>query len=134
MSTRWHPLSQKTLRENWPYAREYKGSTNTTCSIVFMPSETIVTTWNAYSFITLHQRFILNSLSGNLTKWSNTLKQFVGNLLTNCLSVFDHFVDLVLKRLSHENHFVVSEVLEAVRWAFLYKFPVHRNLGKTLVA
>ena len=27
-----------------------------------------------------------------LTKWSNTLKQFVGNLSTNVLSVFDHFV------------------------------------------
>ena len=28
-----------------------------------------------------------NSLSANPTKWSNTLKQFVGNLPTNCLSV-----------------------------------------------
>ena len=29
-----------------------------------------------------------------------TLKQFVGNLPTNCLSVFDHFVKLALKGLS----------------------------------
>ena len=36
-------------------------------------------------------------LSANFTKWSNTLKQFVEKLLTNCLSVFDHFVELVLK-------------------------------------
>ena len=28
--------------------------------------------------------------SKNSTPWSNTLKQFVGNLPTNCLSVFDH--------------------------------------------
>ena len=28
----------------------------------------------------------VNPLSANFTKWSNTLKQFVGNLLTNCLS------------------------------------------------
>ena len=28
-------------------------------------------------------------------------KQFVGNLPTNCLSVFDHFVKLVLKELSN---------------------------------
>ena len=35
-----------------------------------------------------------NYLSANATKWTNTLKQFVGNLLTNCLSVFDHFVRL----------------------------------------
>ena len=38
-----------------------------------------------------------NLLSASPTKWSNTLKQFVGNLLTNCLSVFDHFVRLALK-------------------------------------
>ena len=41
----------------------------------------------------------VNSLSVNLTKWSNTLKQFVGNLPTNCFSVFDHFVRLALKGL-----------------------------------
>ena len=40
-----------------------------------------------------------NPLSANFTKWSNTLKRFVGKLLTNCLSVFDHFVGLVLKGL-----------------------------------
>ena len=37
----------------------------------------------------------LNPLSANLTKWSNTLKQFVGKLPANCLGVFDHFVGLV---------------------------------------
>ena len=39
----------------------------------------------------------LNPLSANPTKWSNTLKQFVGNLPTNW--VFDHFVKLALKGL-----------------------------------
>ena len=39
----------------------------------------------------------LNPLSANLTKWSNTLKQFTDNLPTNCLGVFDHFVGLALK-------------------------------------
>ena len=42
----------------------------------------------------------INPLSVNPTKWSNTLKQFLGKLLTNCLSVFDHFVGLALKGLS----------------------------------
>ena len=42
---------------------------------------------------------IFNPLSANPTKWSNTPKQFVSNLGTNCLSVFDHFVKLALKRL-----------------------------------
>ena len=41
----------------------------------------------------------INPLSANPTKWSNTLKQFVGSLPTNCLSVFDHFVILALKGL-----------------------------------
>ena len=44
--------------------------------------------------------FGLNPLSANPTKWSDTLKQFVANLLMNCLSVFDHFVKLVLKGLT----------------------------------
>ena len=42
----------------------------------------------------------VNPLSANPTKWPNTLKQFVGNSLTNCLSVFDHFVKLMLKGLN----------------------------------
>ena len=40
-----------------------------------------------------------NPLSANITKRSNTLKQFVGKLPTNYLSVFNHFVGLVLKGL-----------------------------------
>ena len=40
-----------------------------------------------------------NPLSANFMKWSNTLKQFVCKLPTNCLSVFDHFAGLALKRL-----------------------------------
>ena len=39
-------------------------------------------------------RFDLNLLSANITKWSNTLIQLVGNLATNFLRVFDHFVGL----------------------------------------
>ena len=42
---------------------------------------------------------VFNPLSANPAKWSNTLKQFVSNLATNCLSVFDHFVKLTLKGL-----------------------------------
>ena len=48
------------------------------------------------------QNFEGNPLSINLTKCSNTLKQFVGNLATNCLRVFDHFVGLALKELTHK--------------------------------
>ena len=42
---------------------------------------------------------MINPLSANPTKWSNTLKQFVGNLPTKCLSVFDYFLKLTLKGL-----------------------------------
>ena len=41
----------------------------------------------------------LTLLSSNPTKWSNTLKQFLGKLPTNRLSVFYHFVGLALKGL-----------------------------------
>ena len=41
----------------------------------------------------------INPVSANFTKWSDTLKLFVGKLPTNCLSVFDHFVNLALKEL-----------------------------------
>ena len=44
-----------------------------------------------------------NPLSAKLTKRPNKLKQFVGNLPTNCLSVFGHFVGLALKGLIHLN-------------------------------
>ena len=50
-------------------------------------------------------RSYLGTLSANLTKWSNTLKQFVGNLPTNCLSGFDHFVKLALKGLNNYSGF-----------------------------
>ena len=60
--------------------------------------------------------FEVNPLRANATKWSNTLKQFVGNLPTNCLSVFDHFVKLALKgliilRTSYCSHHVTNEAL-----------------------
>ena len=42
---------------------------------------------------------IIIPLSANPEKWSNTLKQIVGNLPTICLSVFDHFINLALKGL-----------------------------------
>ena len=47
----------------------------------------------------------LNPLGANSIKWSNTLKQFVSKLPTNCLSVFDHFVKLMLKGLINREWF-----------------------------
>ena len=53
-------------------------------------------TWGSKSY-----DIIINPLSANPTKWSNTLKQFVSNLQMNCLSVFDHFGKLALKGLRY---------------------------------
>ena len=52
-----------------------------------------------------------NPLSANPTKWSNTLQQFVVKLPTNCLSVFDHFVNLALKGLKFIWDFVRFSVM-----------------------
>ena len=49
---------------------------------------------------------LFHPFSANPTKWSNTLKQFVGNLPTNCLNVFDHFVGLALKELKVLNNYI----------------------------
>ena len=47
---------------------------------------------------------LLNPLSVNLTKWLYTLKQFVGKnkKSTICLSVFEHFLGLMLKGLNEQ--------------------------------
>ena len=47
-------------------------------------------------------RKFFNPLSAKLREWPNTLKQFVSNFPTNCLSVFGHFVGLALKGLNLE--------------------------------
>ena len=48
---------------------------------------------------------LFNPLNRNPTKWQNTLKQFLGNLPTNCLSMFDHFGALALKGLNRPHQF-----------------------------
>ena len=45
---------------------------------------------------------VINPLNDSPTKRSNTLKKFVNNLQTNCLSVFDHFVGLGVKALMQQ--------------------------------
>ena len=58
----------------------------------------------------MHIVVLLNPLNAKFIKWSNTLKQFVGKLPTNCLSVFDHFVGLALKGLKQ-----MGEISDAER-------------------
>ena len=56
---------------------------------------------------------IVNPLSANQIKSSNTLKQFVGKHPTNFLSVFEYFVELALEWLSSEslNFFLNNQVV-----------------------
>ena len=67
------------------------------------PKNTVVTDKTSFFVVVLFRArhsICLNSLSANSTKWPNTLKQFVSQLPTNCLRLFDHFVGLALKGLT----------------------------------
>ena len=66
----------------------------------------------------------INPLSANFTKWSNTLKQFVGNLPTNCLSVFDHFVGLVFKGLKTYHSFYFHQLKSSLQWNFFHELKL----------
>ena len=52
-----------------------------------------------YIFFPFFSGNTINPLSTNPTRWSNTLKQFVGELPTNCLLVLEHFPGLTLTEL-----------------------------------
>ena len=72
------------------------------------------------------QQLAINPLSANPTKWSNTLKQFVGKFPTNCLSVFDHFVKLALKGLSSEMYYNYNKS-RINPWCLEGSTPPHKN-------
>ena len=81
----------------------------------------------------------VNPLSTNPTKRSNTLKQFVGKLPTNCLSVFDHFVGLALKGLiysSYKNRVTSlrSSCAGALQKCFSVRFCKHYRKVPVVVA
>ena len=65
-----------------------------------LESSTILHQLNIQKLMT--EIITVNPLSAKLIKWPNTLKQFIDNLPTNCLSVFGHFVGLTLKGLKLE--------------------------------
>ena len=73
-----------------------------------------------YQLCMYYQKTFFNPLSANPTKWSNTFKQFVGKLSTNCLSVFDHFVKLALKGLIVllQNLYMFANLLSKSSWLF----------------
>ena len=76
----------------------------------------------------------LNPLSANFIEWSNTLKQFVGNLPTNCLRVFGLFVRLALRGLNFKWQWTYWQVIYHVHWHCIGSFELQRrkNLVKRL--
>ena len=80
-------------------------------------------------FIQMIMMMNLNPLSDNPTRWSNTLKQFVGNLPTNCFSVFDYFVKLALKGLN-KIHAIVVSLQTAVPHLTKFLTKSHRAIYK----
>ena len=74
---------------------------------------------------------LFNPLSANATKWSNILRQLVGKLPRNCLSVFCHFVGFLFKGLNRPYNFNFSKgCLPSFFWSIHHK---HVFYGKTKV-
>ena len=64
-----------------------------------------------------NQSVAFNPLSSNPTKWSNTLKQFVGirrQQPMDCLSVLDHLVGLAIKGLAINSQPFISPLALAI--------------------
>ena len=73
------------------------------------------------------ERRSIITLNANLTKWSNTLKQFVDSEATNCLRVFDHFVGLAFKRLNSITHH--TSLTKSAQWVSLIFFRGNLDIG-----
>ena len=76
--------------------------------------------WLNWPFLLLRNKLsfvynLNNPLSASPIKWSNTLKQFVDKLSTNCFSVFNHFVGLTLKGVSIITVVFIYLIFEEVR-------------------
>ena len=85
---------------------DYNKDTRFTVIIPFFNLVPISIYYPSIFLITFHSGMFINSVNANPTKWSNILKQFVGNLPTDCLTAFDHFVILVPKGLEPFTFFI----------------------------
>ena len=63
----------------------------------------------------------VNLFSDNPTKWSDTLKQFVGSFPTNCSCVFEHFVGLALKGLNLKSNERQDHSKRSISYSFSYR-------------
>ena len=76
-----------------------------------LPFENITIDKGCVNDLPVHREIAINPLSANPTKWSNTLKQFVGKLPTNCLIVLNHFVKLAFKGLKIIQRMITNQLL-----------------------
>ena len=76
-----------------------------------LPFENITIDKGCVNDLPVHREIVINPLSANPTKWSNTLKQFLGKLPTNCLSVLNHFVKLAFKGLKIIQRMITNQLL-----------------------
>ena len=66
----------------------------------------------------------IGPLSASSTKWSNALKQFVGKLPTNRLSVLDHFLRLAFKGLIVQRSQYADQKLGCILFCDISDYPV----------
>ena len=72
----------------------------------------------------------INPSSANPAELSNTLKQFLGKLLTNCLGMFDHFVGLALKGFKAPKHLEKKWTCSNFSDNWFSQFGWNRNKSK----
>ena len=103
MFTHWLWVQDIKEVQEW-YKRKQKMTSNFLASF-FVGSNNFLLNVKGRSKLFSEKKIFVkfNPLNANFTKWSNTFKQFVSNLPTSCLSVFDHFVGLALKGLNQKN-------------------------------
>ena len=85
------------------YLKCFAKSFKRLCCILWLPEASQTNANNRVKVTILNPE--VNILNANPTKWSNALRQKNCKLPTNCFSVFDHFVGLVLKVLIACNSF-----------------------------
>ena len=74
----------------------------------------LLKSWTHFWYISTNN---IQTYNKRTTKWPNTLKQFVNNLPTNCLSVFGHFMGLAFKTCSNCTPFYnVLQKLKYSNW------------------
>ena len=113
------------IRENADQQKSEYG--HFSCSVIFEKtlyknhSQQFIFTQKSRLISTNQLYFYIRLLSAKPTIWSDLLKQFVGFLRTNFLSLFDDFVGLALKGLSKYLFPRIKKKICAIQYTVFYK-------------